>query len=189
MECVRLRIGDIDFSRHSIRVYSGKGGKDRMTVLPDNLEPVLKTQVAFLRLLHEQDLTDGFGETLLPASLRRKLGTSSRRFCWQIMFPSASISADPRDSAHRYRQHIHPSTVRKAVTDAAHRAAMNKRVTCHTLRHSFATRLLESGTDIRTIQQLLGHQNLNTTMIYTHVVNRGALGARSPLDNLNQGNL
>ena len=182
MECVRLRVGDIDFSRHSIRVHAGKGGKDRLTVLPDNLHRVIKTQIAYVRHLHEQDLTNGSGAALLPPSLALKLGKSSQRFNWQFIFPAVSVSLDPRNTTKRHRHHIHPSTVRKAVTASANRARIDKRVTCHTLRHSFATHLLESGTDIRTIQQLLGHNDLKTAMIYTHVVNRGALGARSPLD-------
>ena len=184
MECVRLRITDIDFSRRTVRVHAGKGGQDRVTVLPGNLEHTIKTQIAFVRRLHEQDLANGYGEAKLPLALTRKLGTSSKRFYWQYLFPSTNISSDPRSPDRHYRWHIHPSAVRKAVSDAARRAEIQKRVTCHTLRHSFATHLLESGTDIRTIQQLLGHKDLKTTMIYTHVVNRGALAAQSPLDRL-----
>jgi integrase len=182
MECLRLRIGDLDMSRRTIRVHEGKGGKDRVTVLPDRLVDSLSAQVAWVRILHGRDLASGLGEAKLPRSLRRKFGVSSKRVYWQFLFPSRIISADPREPNCRYRWHVHPTTVRKAVSDAALRAGIQKRVTCHTLRHSFATHLLESGTDIRTIQQLLGHKDVKTTMIYTHVVQRGAFGARSPLD-------
>lgn len=181
-ECLRLRVGDLDFARHTIRVHAGKGGKDRVTVLPDNLEQMLNSQLNYIRLIHQRDLTMGMGHAKLPTALQRKLGKSSQRFYWQYVFPGKHLSPDPRNPGRRYRWHIHPSTIRKAIAVASQRAGINKRVTCHTLRHSFATHLLESGTDIRTIQQLLGHKDLRTTMIYTHVVERGALGGRSPLD-------
>ena len=185
MECLHLRVGDIDFSRHTVRVHSGKGGKDRITVLPEKLKVSLQVQIAYARKLHEQDLSQGIGTAKLPRSLQRKLGKSRKTFHWQFLFPSRSISVDPRgDPKQMYRWHVHRSCVRKAVTVAAARAGINKRVTCHTLRHSFATHLLESGTDIRTIQKLLGHSHVNTTMIYTHVVKRGAQGAVSPLDSI-----
>ena len=182
MECLRLRVGDIDFSRHTIRVHAGKGDMDRVTVLPDNLEEALKAQIACVRLFHNHDVATGMGFAKLPLALQRKLGQSSRRFYWQYLFPSKQVSEDPREPGANYRWHVQTTTMRKAISLAASKMGINKRVTCHMLRHSFATHLLESGTDIRTIQQLLGHKDLRTTMIYTHVVERGALGARSPLD-------
>lgn len=182
MECLRLRVGDLDISRRTIRVHAGKGGKDRVTILPDSLVLLLKKQLEFVRAQHDKDLEQGFGESKLPVALRRKLGKSRKQFYWQYLFPSRNISEDPREHGQFYRWHLHSSTLRRTVKRAADRAGINKRVTCHTLRHSFATHLLESGTDIRTIQQLLGHKDLKTTMIYTHVIQRGALGAVSPLD-------
>lgn len=181
-ECLRLRVGDLDFSRHTVRVHAGKGGKDRVTVLPDGLQVKLKVQISSVKVLHDRDLAADLGFARLPVALQRKLGKSSRRFHWQYLFPSRQLSEDPRQSGGVRRWHIHATTVRKAIGLAAARSGIHKRVTCHTLRHSFATHLLESGTDIRTIQQLLGHNDLRTTMIYTHVVERGALGAISPLD-------
>jgi integron integrase len=181
-ECLRLRVGDLDFSRRTVRVHSGKGGKDRITVLPDNLAEPLQSQVSWLSLQHRCDLGAGYGFAKLPPALQHKLGKSSSQLCWQYLFPSKCLAEDPREPGMRYRWHVHQSTMRKAIAAAARSARITKRVTCHTLRHSFATHLLESGTDIRTIQSLLGHSSLNTTMIYTHVVQRGALGARSPLD-------
>lgn len=183
-ECLKLRVGDLDLSRRTIRVHSGKGGKDRMTILPESLVDLLTAHLGCIKNLHDQDLLLGMGRAQLPVSLQRKFGKSSQRFFWQYVFPSQLISKDPRDEKNCYRWHIHQATVRKAIAQASCRAGINKRITCHTLRHSFATHLLESGTDIRTIQQLLGHKDVKTTMIYTHVAKRGALGAVSPFDEL-----
>ena len=183
-ECLRLRVGDLDLSRLTVRVHSGKGGKDRVTVLPEKMLNMLQSHLGMVKSQHDLDLSLGMGYARLPTSLQRKLGKSSRRFSWQYVFPAQSASKDPRDASTSYRWHIHPATVRKAISVASAQAGINRRVTCHTLRHSFATHLLESGTDIRTIQQLLGHKDVRTTMIYTHVVERGALGAISPLDKL-----
>ncbi len=184
MECIRLRVGDLDFGRRTVRVVGGKGGKDRVTVLPDHLSDALHRQRELVRALHARDLEQGYGCVKLPTALQRKLGKSTADFHWQYLFPMAQLSEDPRQPGAFHRWHVHPSSLGKAVKSAARRASINKRVTCHTLRHSFATHLLETGTDIRTIQALLGHKDVRTTMIYTHVIKREAMGALSPLDRL-----
>jgi integron integrase len=183
-ECCGLRVQDVDFDRLLLLVRAPKGGRDRTTLLPKTLVPRLRAQIEAVRQLHESDLADGFGAAALPGALATKLGTASAKTPgWQFVFPSRNRSRDPRGSEIR-RHHTHPSGLQRAVTFAARRAKLDKRVTCHTLRHSFATHLLENGYDIRTIQRLLGHKNVSTTMIYTHVAQGSVLGVQSPLDHL-----
>lgn len=181
MECVRLRVQDIDFSYHQILIRNGKGAKDRVVPLPHKLEPLLRAQLDAVRELHQQDLAEGFGEVFMPDALGRKFPQGARDWVWQYVFPSGKLSLDPRSNKQR-RHHVDESTLQKAVKRASREAGISKRVSCHTLRHSFATHLLEDGYDIRTVQELLGHADVSTTMIYTHVLNRGGKGVRSPLD-------
>lgn len=181
MECLRLRVQDLDFEQHVIIVRDGKGSKDRITVLPDSLVPLLKEHLQRVKLIHQQDLAAGYGAVYLPYALDTKYPNAPTEWTWQYVFPSDQLSADPRTGITR-RHHIDPSAIQKAVRKAARLAGIDKHVTCHTFRHSFATHLLESGYDIRTVQELLGHKDVKTTMIYTHVLNRGGLAVRSPLD-------
>lgn len=181
MECVRLRVKDVDFEQHQIIVRNGKGHKDRDTLLPDSLLDPLRRQFRFARSLHLNDLELGYGRVYLPHALDRKYPSASQEWGWQFVFPAHKRSLDPRAGLIR-RHHIHQSSLQNAVRAAAKAANINKPVGCHTLRHSFATHLLENGYDIRTIQELMGHKSVETTMIYTHVVKRGGLAVRSPLD-------
>lgn len=180
-ELLSLRVKDLDFELSTITVRSGKGDKDRVTLLPETLVEKLRHQVASTQALHEKDLRDGFGQVYMPHALARKYPRAARELGWQFLFPSTSIGADPRTGVLR-RHHLHSTTLRKSISRARHDAGITKPVKCHTFRHSFATRLLQQGYDIRTIQKLLGHSDVRTTEIYTHVLGRGAMGVISPVD-------
>ncbi len=181
MECVRLRVFDIDFDYKQIMVRNAKGNKDRVTPLPEKLVDRLKLQIEFVTKLHDKDLADGLGEVYLPLALGRKYPNAAKEIGWQYVFPSQRVSVDPRTHQVR-RHHIHENGLQKKVKTAAVSTGINKKVNCHSLRHSFATHLLASGSDIRTVQELLGHADVSTTMIYTHVLNKPGLLVSSPLD-------
>jgi integron integrase len=180
MECLRLRVKDLDFAQRQIIVRDGKGMEDRVTMLPESLIVPLQDHLLRVRRLHTQDLAKGFGSVYLPFALERKYPHAGE-WIWQYVFPSDRLSKDPRTGIMR-RHHTSESGLQRAVSQAGRAVGLNKRISCHTFRHSVATHLLQQGYDIRTVQELLGHKNVKTTMIYTHVLNRGKLAVRSPLD-------
>lgn len=180
-ELLSLRIKDIDFGSNNVFVRNGKGGKDRTTMLPQRLIPTLKRQIECVKQLHAQDLEDGYGEVYLPDALSRKYPSAAKETAWQFLFPSSRVGRDPRSGVLR-RHHLHPSALRKQIGLSVKTAGINKPARSHSFRHSFATHLLESGYDLRTIQELLGHSDITTTEIYTHVINRGGKGVLSPAD-------
>jgi integron integrase len=181
-----IRVKDLDFDRGERVVRDGKGGKDRVTMLPAALRQPLVEHLALVKVQHDTDLAAGRGSVALPGVLRAKYPNAPREWAWQWVFPATRVYRDPTTGEHR-RHHLHESVLQKAVKDAVRAAGIPRPATCHSLRHSFATHLLEGGYDIRTIQELLGHRDVSTTMVYTHVLNQGGRGVRSPLDQFGPG--
>ena len=186
LECSELRVKDINFDRGELTVRDGKGGKDRVTMLPAVMKGPLIDHLARVKVQHEADVAAGRGSVALPGALRVKYPSASSEWAWQWVFPATRLYVDQATSERR-RHHLHESVLQRAVKDAVRAAGISRPATCHSLRHSFATHLLEAGYDIRTIQELLGHRDVSTTMIYTHVLNQGGRGVRSPLDQLGSG--
>jgi integron integrase len=184
-ECLKLRVKDVDFDYRQILVRDGKGAKDRVTVLPESAIEPLREHLKRMQALHDADLANGYGDIELPDALARKYPGAPYEWGWKFVFPSPKLSTDPKTGVVR-RHHVYENYVIRGVKEAARAARIAKHVSCHTLRHSFATHLLQAGQDIRTVQELLGHSDVSTTMIYTHVLNRGGRGVKSPLDRLEQ---
>lgn len=184
-ECLKLRVKDVDFGYRQIVVRDGKGAKDRVTMLPSSVIEALRRHLERVRKLHERDLAAGHGAVELPHALARKYPRAPHQWAWQFVFPSYRLSAEPGTGIIR-RHHLYENFLARGVKEAARRAGIAKHVSCHTLRHSFATHLLEGGYDIRTVQELLGHSDVSTTMVYTHVLNKGGRGVASPLDRITQ---
>ena len=185
-ECLMLRVKDLDLERGEVLVRRGKGGKDRVSVIPRTAREALREQLRRVKVLHDRDLADGRGRVELPGGLAAKYPNAAAAWSWQWVFPARRTYRDPETGLLR-RHHLHESVMQRAMTAAVRASGIGKRASCHTLRHSFATHLLESGYDIRTVQELLGHRDVATTMVYTHVLNRGGRGVRSPADRLGDG--